>query len=388
MRYAFLTPEFPTTIHGAGGLATYTRRMARLVAHGGHDVEVFVLNSTRDDVVEFEGYIVRHILHVQGHLLTLRNRVLHRLGLQATAAKQSLRDAAELIADAVEARHASSPFDVAHSPDYLGTGIALYPSPGRLHVVRCSAAMDLYMDCDGRTDPASAEHIAVEREAVARADIAIAPSALVADHYERILGRKVHVVRPPAYLENTPSQRPHWLPKRFLVHFAGFLSERKGTGLIAKALPLALAQEPGLIMIWVGKLASDSPLRIAPANLMILDRLGKPELYAVLKAATAAVLPSKVDNIPNTLVESLLLGTPVIVTKGASQDEMVEPGPGAMLIEYGNHLALADAMVAAWRDELGKATKPWLESTIGSSFMPDTALSVHLSHLRAAGVRC
>lgn len=61
MRYAFLTPEFPTTLKGAGGLSTYTERMACLLAENGFDVEVFVLTNTSKSF-EYRGLTVHHVV--------------------------------------------------------------------------------------------------------------------------------------------------------------------------------------------------------------------------------------------------------------------------------------------------------------------------------------
>lgn len=391
MRYAFLTTEFPTTLHGAGGLATYTRRMAGLLAGAGHEVEVFVLDPVRADTLRQEGYIVRHVRHQPGRFMVLGGKVIRNLGAPGVVAAREMRAAARTIAAALEARHAEAPFDVVQSPDHFGLGIEVARRPRRVHVVRCSAAMDLYMAADGRIDPAAAAQIAAERAAVAQADLAIAPSALVAGHYARVLGREVQVVRPPAFLEDSPGPRPLWLPPRYLVHFAGWLGARKGTELIARALPEALRAAPDLVMLWFGRLpGGDMGARMCacPQNLLIADPLDKPTLYSVVRDAAAVVLPSQVDNIPNTLIESLLLGAPVIVSQGASQDEMISPGPGVAVVPLGDAAALAEALVSAWRGKLGVPPTPWLDTDSGAPFRPETALLAHLSDLEKVQVAC
>jgi glycosyltransferase involved in cell wall biosynthesis len=51
---------------------------------------------------------------------------------------------------------------------------------------------------------------------------------------------------------------------------------------------------------------------IVPNRIHVTGSLSKSELYAVLQRADAAVLPSQVDNLPNTVIESLMFGIPVI----------------------------------------------------------------------------
>ncbi len=384
MRYAFLTTEFPTTLSGAGGLSNYIRRMAQLLVGAGYTVEVFVLDSRRGDVVEQEGYAVRHVRHSSSKLSQQRQRVLHKVGAHAAAERGALIDAARAIAAALEAQHALAPFDIVQSADYRGIGLAIQPLPGRIRLVRCSSAIDLYMKADGRSDPGAIAQIAIEHAAVANADVAIAPSELVARHYSALLNRKVHVVRPPAFLEESPSPRPHWLPARYLVHFAGWLGSRKGTALIADALPRVLEVAPDFVMFWFGHLPAEMrKLQVAPNNLMIGSPLDKATLYAVLRGAAASVLPSTVDNIPNTAMESLLLGTPTILTRGASLDEMVQEGRGVLFVEPGDSNGLAKAMIEAWQGRIGIAAQPWIESSVGRSFSPDTSLASHLELLRS-----
>ncbi len=85
--------------------------------------------------------------------------------------------------------------------------------------------------------------------------------------------------------------------------------------------------------------------------MIYLGALPKPQLYAVLRGAEAAVLPSLVDNLPNTVIESLMLGLPVIGSAGASIDELIEPGITGELVPLGDVPALAAALVRFWRGQ-------------------------------------
>ena len=110
-------------------------------------------------------------------------------------------------------------------------------------------------------------------------------------------------------------------------------------------------------MVWVGK-GTFKELSTLLAGLgrhrskvQVLYPLTKPELYTALRRADAAVLPSLVDNLPNTVIESLMLGIPVIGTRGASIDELVEPGVTGELVAPGDVEGLANAMLRVWRGQ-------------------------------------
>jgi glycosyltransferase involved in cell wall biosynthesis len=83
-------------------------------------------------------------------------------------------------------------------------------------------------------------------------------------------------------------------------------------------------------------------------------QIPKPQVYAVLRRADVAMIPSRVDNLPNTVIESLLLHIPVIGSRGASIDELIEPGKTGERVPIGQPAALADAPVRAWRSDV-----PW-----------------------------
>ena len=112
-----------------------------------------------------------------------------------------------------------------------------------------------------------------------------------------------------------------------------------------------------LRMVWVGRGNFDEVTRLRESlgrhqsKLQVLYPLTKPELYAVLQRADATVLPSLVDNLPNTVIESLTLGIPVIGTRGASIDELVEDGVSGELVQAVDVEALASAIVKFWRGE-------------------------------------
>jgi len=120
-------------------------------------------------------------------------------------------------------------------------------------------------------------------------------------------------------------------------------------------LPLAWREAPDLTMVWSGVCRDQRKLEEWRSwwgersdQVIITGALRKPDLYAILQRAEAAVLPSQVDNLPNTVIESLMFGVPVLGTRGASIDELVEDGRTGHLIALGDAVGLADALVALW----------------------------------------
>lgn len=377
MRIAFLTPEFITDKPQGGGLGNYLNRMTRLLVDAGHEVEVLVSSRLEPRVLMHGGVRVERV----PDLLSLPARGLLRiLGPLRLDVPVFYVLRAWSMSQALERRHREAPFDLVQSADYLAVGLTVRSRPGRTHVVRCSCAIDLYNAVDGKRSGADRWQERLERAAIRNGDVAYAPSRLVAEHFRRKYGIDVSVVRPPVGLEvNAEDEPPAGLPERFLLHF-GQLIGRKGTFWLADALAVAFRMEPGLEIVLAGKGREGELEHLFDhlgehrSKVHVLGALHKPQLYSILSRADAAVLPSLVDNLPNTVIESLMFGIPVIGTRGASIDELVEEGVTGELVEPGDNEALARAMVRAWRGESPVRKGFVWQGAVADEMQPVTAM--------------
>jgi glycogen(starch) synthase len=289
----------------------------------------------------------------------------------------------------MQRRHEVVPFDIVQSADYLAVGLFVPKVKGRVHLVRCSTAADLYNQVNGESSISQKFRERLERATLRRADKAYAPSQFIAAHYRTQHGIAVDVLRPPMGLEVAPSTDPPCgLPDRFLLHF-GRLWAKTGTLWLTNALKVAFKAEPSLQMVWVGRGNFDEITSLRDSlgqhrcNIQLLYPLAKPDLYAVLQRADAAVLPSLVDNLPNTVIESLTMGVPVIGTRGASIDELVEDGVTGNLVESGDVEGLALAIVKFWRgDKAVRKGFTW-SGGIADEMQPERAVE---NFLKLAGV--
>lgn len=378
MRIAFITPEFVTDYQDGGGLGNYLNRMGKLLVERGHQVEMFLPSDLEPQVLIHNGIRVERIRVDTPRVVTrlvrrtvFRSRPVEWYGWQAQALK---------LAQAMERRHRESPFDIIQSADYLAVGFAVRHRKGRVHLTRCSSAADLYNRVDGENSIGQRYREELERAAMRRADRVYAPSRFIADHFLRCHGIRVEVLRPPLAMEVIPTvEPPCGLPPRFLVFF-GQLTERKGVRWLIESLARAFELEPTLRMVFVGRDYSNhlgnlmSCLGMNRSKVAVLHPLPKPELYALLQRAEAAVLPSLVDNLPNTVIESLMLGVPVIGTRGASIDELVEQNVTGELVAQGDTKSLAEAMLRVWRlESRAKKGFKWKEG-IAAEMEPNRAV--------------
>jgi len=364
MRIAFLTSEYPTEQPDHGGLATYVHRIGRLLQRFGHDPEVFVTSEKKTSTTtSHDGLLVHQIGWTrQSNILSIGFRAGRRLVPSVSwKASIDLLLKSHALARALERRQASAPFDLVQSADYLATGLFVRACPGRIHAVRCSGATDLYSTFDQNISGFTKFQSYMERLTMKRADVSYAPSRYLAGYFERMHGMNVRVIRPPTFRIPERSPLPFDLPGRFFIHF-GMLRERKGTALLAEALPLAWKMAPDLTMVWCGSCHDKSKLDRWRSlwgdharQVQITGPLARTDLYQVLRSAEVAVLPSQVDNLPNTVIESLSLGIPVVGSRGASIDELLEEGVTGHLVELGDVEGLARTLARMWNKQTSVA---------------------------------
>ncbi len=357
-RIAFLTTEFASEAPRGGGLASYLHRITQALRDAGHEPEVFVLSTRTPGVLEHAGVRVERVRRADRQLaVRIAQRVLPALGLSRFHPTLHLIAGALGLARALEARHAERSFDAVQSADYLATGLFVPRGGVRRHLVRCSSASDLWADAEQDARLVRRFETWLERVAIRRANVAYAPSRFVAAHLARRLRREIHVLRPPAFLEVKPAETPpRALPPRFLMHI-GKPQRSKGTALLGSLLPRIWAEEPGFTLVVAGVAREAlgefdaAHGRAHAGHVVALGSLEKPDLYAALQRAEGLVQPSRVDNLPNTVIESLLLGVPVVAFDGLSFDELIEPGVTGELVPVGDREALAAALLRVWRGQ-------------------------------------
>jgi glycosyltransferase involved in cell wall biosynthesis len=385
LRIALLTFEYPSEMPDSGGLATYVHRMARYLQEYGHEPEVFVTGTQHSDSIRYEGVLVHRVGWArQPRVWRLLDRASQKLvPIKSWNGLTGLLSRAYYMARALEQRHAAAPFQLIQSADYMATGLFIQRKPGRTHVVRCSSAAELYARADKTSSNFDSVRGFFERLAVKRADVSYAPSRYLADFFHKNYRMNLRVLRPPVHLNPCDEEKvnlPFPLPERFFIHF-GLLGERKGTSLLAQALPIAWKTAPDLTMVWCGKIPDQSQLSYwqslwgdRSSQILIKGPLQRKLLLSVLQKADAAILPSQVDNLPNSVIESLSLGIPVLGSRGASIDELVEEGQTGHLVGLGDIHGLAAALSDMWlrKSQVSKGFK-W-DSSVSREMNPKQAV--------------
>lgn len=389
LRIAFVTDEFISEKPNSGGLGNYLNRITQTLKDLGHEPEVFVIGQPNPAVINFHGIRVERVAPANSRWLHILKKLQHRFLPSPWGGPAGYLSFSLALAEAFKRRHQEAPFHFVQSANCSAVGLFLPSYANCPHLIRLSSKRSLWFQADGRFHQQGAKAMAwLERAALRKADIAYAPSAFVAKSCQGTWRDDVNVLRPPVFIETQADGLvPDGLPQRYLIHF-GQIGPRKGSDLVAQALCHLWQQESDFKMLWAGRVITPGDFERChqlwgekAANVIWVGPVRKERLYTFLKNATAAVLPSRVDNLPNTVIESLMLGIPVIGSKGASIDELVEPGLNGELVEIGDVEALAEAMLKAWRQGRNWIN-PFIKPSIFKELEPKQAA---LNLIRLAG---
>lgn len=127
-----------------------------------------------------------------------------------------------------------------------------------------------------------------------------------------------------------------------------FDDERKGFIYLLQVLNLAYADIPNLQLITFGK-TSDFQLKYPVISLgTIADQLQLVEIYNL---ADVFLLTSIQDNLPNTVMESMSCGSPVVAFESGGVSDMIDHEQNGLLAETGNVDQLRLALVSMQNEQ-------------------------------------
>ena len=353
MNIAIVTTEFVTDKHFDGGLANYTYKFAKWLLLKNHHVTVFMPSKEESNCTDsaFEGIPIVNVTIkdfswlVKYHLKRLK---LGFLLSEKMKFRMKFRQNSILINRAVAAKHRTSKFSIVHYP-HLG-GLA-YDCPSCIPcVVRLSSST---LDCQkmggyGSSDLQVKVQAAFEDKAMKKANAVFGPSHTIAAMTGKRINKEIAVFETPfedkmtdldcsVYEKNLKSKR--------YVLFYGSIGLIKGVGTIANMIHSLLDNHPQLHFVFVGKQLGntingvdlwDYLLKMGGSHsnrIVYLPSQRHPSLFPIVMNADHVVLPSRIDNFPNTCIESMFLGKIVIGTTGNGFDQLIDDGLSGYLTE-------------------------------------------------------
>lgn len=400
LRIALVSAEFAGSAN-SGGIGTYMRNVADMLADDGHEVEVFA--AGQNAAVEF-----------------LANGV--RLNLIDCPIRA---DFPEAIAPVLRERHGHWRFDVAEGAEFLAETSAcsrLVPDLPLVLKLHTPSALIGAIDRSFVTTAAKARFVVggllrgrigqpfwkydraqdFERENLFCADAVTSPCRAMVDQLAQLweidtsqvsVIPNVFAVPPP--LLDIPS-----LTKTGVVSFFGRLELRKGVLDFAEIIPRVLAAEPDTRFRFVGRSIPHPWLkrdlrellqeRLAQhaASIEWIDGVPYDEALALYATTDICVYPSVWENFPNVCLEAMAAARGVVASSAGGMAEIIEHGRTGLLVPPRSPAATAEAIIALLRDPERRAVMgAAARDHIVAAYAPEVILPLQIAAYERAIAR-
>lgn len=346
MNIVFLTHLFPVN-EASSGAGNYVSNIARIMVENGHNVFV-VIEADKNAVSEWNGIEVHYIKLPQ---LWKKKK---NLSVVDKFVKNILRSM--LYNTEVGRINECQKVDIVQSINTYG--IALFRRKSMPYVVRISAFMPLCIGANMQFfDPdkwinCKRIDMNLEIKSCKRADFLIAPSEYIKKIIETKTNKTVHIVEGPIYVENSKIKEEDklFIGKRYLLTY-GLLAFRKSIHIVAQIIDDILEQFPDIMYVLVGKdkeliingnriwasqYISENVKRNRDRFIYLGEVEERSRMFAIIENAYACVLPTRTDNLPNSVSEAMTLGKIVISSNGTSVEQLIIDGYNGFLTEIDN----------------------------------------------------
>lgn len=359
MRICYVTTEFAdedTLQPFDGGLARYLWKITHELRARGHDPLVLVTGAKRTHAETCDGISVQYL--DKSYSYSLMERIWMRLlPARARSAYESQAMAGK-VNRWIEAENKNHKIDLVQYASYFATGRC--PLKTIPNCVRISSYAKLWQKNYGYEDP---NEIRDEEWQFRRARFLYGPSQYIASHIRADLALKtpIEIIETPYVMKSDVADTSLQDALRGAIGeapyllFFGSIGKLKGCDEIAAAVPDVFRRHPALHLVLVGKVMPE------PGGLTSLDRirqqagdqaarvhwLGRQphsRLVPLIRGARAVLLPSRIDNLPNTCIEAMGLEKIVIGSRGASFEQLIDDGLSGILCEAGDGGSIADAV--------------------------------------------
>ena len=372
MKHLIICREYPPA--PSGGIGTYVDHVSRLLAESGETVHVIgQLWRNAEATIEKQcaGKLIIHRIPFEDWSTPGRSQYPainspEAIGLyESCFPPQSFAWQAGLLAeqlieqegiDIVEAQEYEAPLYYLQLRRSLGLGPKRQP-PCIVHLHSPSQFIAHYDDLDEH-------HLAhtmakrLEDDSILWADALLCPSRYLArqieNHYQLPDGA-IQVI--PYPLGDTPIvERDSYVWKQGTICYLGRLERRKGilewidaAVSVAPEFPAASFEFIGANVLGTSHVRGEEiVLRRIPENLRsrfhFRGHRERSELPNLLAQARVAVVPSRWENFPNTCIEAMGTGLPVIASCEGGMVEMVEDGRTGWIARTAESPSLADAL--------------------------------------------
>lgn len=372
MRHLIICREYPPAPYPAGGIGTYVRKLSRLLAEDGETVHVIGQRwqgapARREEFCD--GRLIVHRVQLEpggsdsesgdpeSRALFASNFPPQAFGWNAGLLAERLVQEEGI--DLIEAQEWEAPLYYFQLRRALGLGPARQP-PCIVHLHSPTE----FIVRHNEWDPSRTDYLMAKRQedySIAAADAWLCPSSFLArraEHHYHLPANSIQVIPLPlggaVGLKRTPK-----IWQNGAALYVGRLEPRKGVLEWIAAAVLVAARRPEARFEFVGtdlpyshsRSVLETARHMIPAELesrfLFHGEQPQSELPGFLSRARIAVVPSRWENFPNTCVEAMGSGLPVLATRQGGMAEMITDGQTGWLADRAEPGCIAAALERA-----------------------------------------
>ena len=348
MHIVYLVHSFSWDKQYVGGAGQYVANIARIMKNNGHDVDI-VVEASFEGIKEVDGINVHAVNqlgdYIKGKPLSTWTKVEKNL-------KRSY-----WYNQKVKEIHKKNKVDIVQSTNIFS--LALLRMKQIPYVVRVSEypALWRYSSMQEFEFDSAMKSRRMDEEislwACKRADMVIAPSYFLKTIYEQRVEKTVKVIESPVDVSAVEDLTldDNKLEKDKYVITYGRLSYRKEIHVIADIVDEFLERHPSMKYVIVGENISitcgnknvrvwdylnEHVIKNRERLVLIKNIVDKKKLFCIIKNAYACVLPTRIDNLPNAVLEAMALKKIVISStseQGTSIEQLIDDGKNGFLAQ-------------------------------------------------------
>lgn len=143
-------------------------------------------------------------------------------------------------------------------------------------------------------------------------------------------------------------------PQDFIVICPGTIEYRKGQDLLLKVIPKLREAIPRLRILYVGDAATqwgqDFLQSVARDNIenTITHWHARPGLFDLLRMADVLAFPSRAEALPRTILEAMVMKTPVVASSVDGVPELIDNGQTGLLFECNDSEGLLNGILSLY----------------------------------------
>ena len=344
MHIAFITTEFITEKSFDGGLSNYLYRTCLSLQALGHKTSVIV-STDKNETITKDGITVVRVKPARSWWFWLINVfTLFRLN---PALLQIQRSAS--VRKALLKYHKLTAIDIVQYSSTMSIAIL---QPSKIPSVVRISSYQRFIDEQSGT-PVNfrlKQKLYLNDLMLKRSQNLFGPSKIIGEFISKSFQKKVILIESPFTMSTIELQDSvvnqildNTSGSPYLLYF-GSLSKLKGLEDIAAILYRILDENPNYHFVFVGK---DIPINGASVVDLLKEKAGKhsgrvqwfngmphASLYPVIKGAELVVLPSRIDNFPNTCIEAMAFGKVVVGTYQTSFEQLITNEVSGLLCNH------------------------------------------------------